>query len=485
MAAQDTGKLQVAIVGGGIVGLITALGLLKRNIPVTIYEQASSFREIGAGVAFTANALQCMALLDPVIVDAVNAVATQNGESGAPPNDYLRYHDGYRWDPADPDGSDDKLLGLLYSGYKGFQGCHRAALLDELVKYVPAHVVQFRKRFAECEDKGPDQKLLLRFSNGTSAEADLLIGCDGIKSKIRQLVLGASNPASYPHFSHKVAYRALIPMEQAEPALGAFKAYNQHMHTGPGAHVLHFPVAAGRLLNVVFFVREPGDWPLGDPNGVGNMTRPAARADVAAAFAGWGPTVTRLVALLPDVLDKWAIFDTYDHPAETYVRGRVCVAGDAAHAAAPHHGAGAGIGVEDALALCTLLELATATATARGGGGKATAVVVEAALRVYDEVRPPRSRWLVQSSRDVCDVYEGTHPDMGDDWDRCLADIKARSHRLWYFDIDGMLRELRDGYRARVPVSGAEEKDGKGDDGSAAASMDNVVLEKVAIGVAT
>ncbi|XXG98257.1 hypothetical protein Hte_004580 [Hypoxylon texense] len=480
MASQNTGKLQVAVVGGGIVGLITALGLLKRNIPVKIYEQASSFREIGAGVAFTANALQCMALIDPVIVDAVNAVATQNGQEGAPPNDYLRYHDGYHWDPNDIEGSDDKLLGLLYSGYKGFQGCHRAALLDELVKYVPSHAVEFRKRFTECKDRGPNEKLLLHFSDGTSAEADLIIGCDGIKSKIRQLVLGAENPASYPHFSHKVAYRALIPMEQVEPVIGTFKAFNQHMHTGPRAHVLHFPVSSGRLLNFVAFAAEPADWPLGDPNGVRNMTSPATRGDVAAVFEGWGPTVTKIVGLLPENIDKWAIFDTYDYPASTFVRGRVCLAGDAAHASAPHHGAGAGIGVEDALALCTLLEQATTTLSRdpRVDAG----VVVEGALRVYDAVRPPRSRWLVQSSREVCDVYEWVHPATGEDWDKCLAEITARSHRLWYFDIDGMLKELRDGYEGRFPPSAAAE----GIVDASKGKMEGVAMENtMAIGVAT
>ncbi|KAI1775066.1 hypothetical protein F4818DRAFT_59993 [Hypoxylon cercidicola] len=483
MASRNAGQLQVAVVGGGIVGLITALGLLKRNIPVKIYEQASSFREIGAGVAFTANAMRCMALIDPVIVDAVNAVATQNGQEGAPPNDYLRYHDGYHWDPNDIEGSDDKLLGLLYSGYKGFQGCHRASLLDELVKYVPSHAVEFRKRYTACKDRGPNEKLLLEFSDGTTAEADLVIGCDGIKSKIRQLVLGPENPASYPGFSHKVAYRALIPMERVEPVIGAFKCYNQHMHTGPRAHILHFPVSAGKLLNFVAFARAPEDWPLGDPNGVRNMTRPATRDEVAAAFRGWGPTVTNLIALLPDRLDKWAIFDTYDHPAPTFVRGRVCLAGDAAHASAPHHGAGAGIGVEDALALCALLERAAATLA--GDPGAEAAGVVAAALQTYDAVRPPRSRWLVQSSREVCDIYEWVHPATGEDFDKCLAEIKARSHRLWYFDIEGMLEELRGGYESRVPSAGGLGAGVGVGEGAKGKMEQGAAVENVAVGIAT
>lgn len=270
-------------------------------------------------------------------------------------------------------------------------------------------------------------------------------------------------------------------MEQVEAALGPFKAYNQHMHTGPRAHMLHFPVAGGKLFNLVAFVVEPEDWPLGDPNGVGNMTRPATRADVAAAFKGWGPTVTKLVELLPETLDKWAIFDCYDYPAPTFVRGRVCVAGDAAHAAAPHHGAGAGIGVEDALALCTLLEHAanTLALSSQDPGAADAAGVVEAALQIYDQVRPPRSEWLVTSSREVCDIYEWVHPETGEDWEKCLAQIRMRSNRLWYFDIEGMLKELRDGWESRFPVDASVAKYVEG-------KMEGAAMENVsAIGIAT
>ncbi|KAI1379519.1 hypothetical protein F4677DRAFT_335265 [Hypoxylon crocopeplum] len=471
MATRQSSQVQVAIVGGGIIGLITALGLLRRNIPVKIYEQSRSFREIGAGVAFTANAMQCMALLDPVIVDAVNAVATPNGEDSSKPNDYLRYHDGYHWDPNDPEGTDDKLLFLLHSGYKGFQGCHRANLLDELVKYIPSHAVEFGKRFIGYNNRGLGEKVLLQFGDGSTAEADIVIGCDGIKSKVRQLLLGAENPASYPYFSHKVAYRALIPMDRVEPVLGPFKSRNQHMHMGPRAHILHFPVAAGKLLNVVAFVTDHADWPLGDPNGVGNMTSPGTREGVAASFKGWGPTVTKIVNLLPDTIDKWAIFDTYDHPAPTFVQGRICLAGDAAHASSPHHGAGAGIGVEDALALCTLLEKATETLSQNPQVD--TAAIIESSLEIYNKVRPPRSQWLVQSSREVCDIYEWVYPETQMDWDKCLAEITARSHKLWYFDIEGMLKTIHDNYDSHFPM----RMDGGDSSEGAHVQMENNVIQ--------
>ncbi|KAK6069909.1 salicylate 1-monooxygenase SalA [Seiridium cupressi] len=380
MAVGTEPQLQVAIVGGGIIGLITAMGLLKRNISVKMYEQSRSFREIGAGVAFTANAMQCMELIDPAIVEAVNAVATPNGEDSENPNDYLRFHDGYNCDPSDPERTDDQLKALLHTGYRGFQGCHRAHLLDELVRHIPEHAVEFGKRFVGYEDRGSEKKLLIHFQDGTTAEADAA------------------------------------------------------------------------------FVTEPSDWPVGDSNGVRNMTAEATREELEAVFQGWGPTVRNIVGLLPDEMDKWGIFDMYDHPAPSYVRGRVCVAGDAAHASSPHHGAGAGIGVEDALALCTLFDMITASlpqtlATSDTQQAKSLSSLVEAAFQVFDQVRSPRSQWLVKSSREACDIYEWNYPETKRDWDKCLDEITTRSHKLWYFDIDGMLKELQDGYHAKTATA--------------------------------
>ena len=162
-------SVDVAIVGGGIIGLVLALGLLKRDIKVKIYEQSRSFREIGAGVAFTANAIRCMHIVNPDIVDALRAVATSNGDADNP-NDWLQWIDGYNQKSEDP--HDEQILFKLYAGYRGFEGCHRAHFLDELVKRIPEGIVEFRKRLDEISDQGTGEKLLLKFHDGTTARAD-------------------------------------------------------------------------------------------------------------------------------------------------------------------------------------------------------------------------------------------------------------------------------------------------------------------------
>lgn len=453
-AREDT--VEVAVIGAGIVGLVVGMGLAKRGIKVGIYEQASGIREIGAGVAFTANAVRCMGHIDSRLVDAVHAVATPNGDPDKP-TDYLQWVDGYGHGAATSgDGEDGKLLFRLDCGYRGFEGCHRAHLLEAILKRMDPGLVHFGKRLATLSDDASRPTVRLDFHDGTTVEATAVIGCDGIKSQVRKLLHGKDNPVSYPKFTHKVAFRALAPIEKAEVALGPYKARNQHMHMGPGAHLLHFPVANQTLMNIVTFIDDPNDWPLTvndstDDVAAGDGTRrqnslmaQASRREVEEAFADWGPTARAIVSLMPEELEKWAIFDMSEHPLPSYTSGRVSLAGDAAHASAPHHGAGAGIGIEDALALSTLLDLVfRAPGGDAGLDGQGHSVNVKHALAVYDAVRRERSQWLVKSSHEVCDIYELRHPETGTDLEKCFAEITRRSHKLWFFDIDGMLADLR------------------------------------------
>ncbi|KAH8689527.1 salicylate 1-monooxygenase sala [Talaromyces proteolyticus] len=431
-------QFEIAIVGGGICGLILAIGLLKRNVKITIYEQSQSFREIGAGVAFTANAIQCMRLIHPGIVDALKTVATSNGNPDDP-NDYLQFADGFN----QKEDEESKIIFKLYAGYRGFEGCHRAHLLDELVKLVPDNVVRFCKRLDHYVDPGDEGKLKLYFEDGSTAEADAVIGCDGIKSKVRRILLGEENPASYPTYSHKSAFRALIPMDRAASALGDELARNQRMHLGPSAHLLHFPVAHQSLLNVVAFLDDSTERSYSS-----RLSEPGSKQEVVQAFASWGPTVRTITNLLDDEMDKWFIFDTNDHPAPKYASGRVCIAGDAAHAASPHHGAGAGIGVEDALALSRLLELVTESMEKGGRASKQEALT--AAFAAFDAVRRERTQWFVGSSRMICNVYELNNAETGNDMDKIYEEIKWRSHKIWHFDIDGMLRQVEDQYKGKL-----------------------------------
>lgn len=158
MAMKQDG-IQIAIVGGGIAGLTLALGLLSRGIKPTIYERGRSFREIGAGIGFTPNSEWAMKVLDPRIHAAFKRVTVQNG------TDWFVWMDG---------GSekDERVIHKMYLGERGFEGCHRADFLDELVKLMPEGTVQFSKSLAGIVDEEGMDKVRLDFMDGSSAEAD-------------------------------------------------------------------------------------------------------------------------------------------------------------------------------------------------------------------------------------------------------------------------------------------------------------------------
>ncbi|EOD53020.1 putative salicylate 1-monooxygenase protein [Neofusicoccum parvum UCRNP2] len=388
---QHEGPVTVAIVGGGITGLTLAIGLLRRNVNFTIYERARSFREIGAGIGFTPNAERAMKTLDPRIHAAFRKVATQNIE------DWFNYVDGYNWDRANPDDTHEETILRLYLGERGFEGCRRPDFLEELVCLVPEEKVEFEKELVSVLEGGDNQKTVLLFRDGTSAEADVVVGCDGIRSKLRQIMLGESHPASNPSYSHKYAIRGLVPMEKARAALGEWRTSTRLMHLGPNAHALTFPVALGTLLNVVAFVTDPDDWHAPD----GKLIAPATKSEAIHGFATFSPVVRTIMDLLPEQLDKWAVFDTHDYPVPTYTNK---------------------------------------TASLR------------AALEVYNDVRYERSQWLVDSSRTIGEVYEWQNPHCGRDYKKIAHEIESRSHKIWHYDTDAMAGDALDQFEKKMDV---------------------------------
>ncbi|KAI1074641.1 FAD/NAD(P)-binding domain-containing protein [Whalleya microplaca] len=430
---------RIAIIGGGIVGVVLALGLVRQKVPVCLYEQAAGFREIGAGIAFSACARRCMELANPVIIEALTRCGAVPISDDEDEGNYLRWIDGYNQHRVD-DPSYQRPLSQIGGG--GLRGCRRDQFLEELAKDVPPSFIEFGKRL-ERLDQEEDGRSTLTFADGTKVEADAVIGCDGVKSRVRQHLFGENHEASYPQYTHMVAYRGIVPMDRAVDVLGEWKAHNFHHHVGPGAHLTHYPVANNKALNVVVFISDPNPWP--DHN---NMVAEGARDVVEDALRIWHPTVLGLIKLLPEKLITWALFDLGDFPAPRYNAGRVCVAGDAAHASSPHHGASACLGVEDALCLSTLLGQLNETAHAKDVG-----TALEAMFDTFDVIRRPRTQWLVNSSRRVCDLYhqsEWADPRRWVKAETCFEEIRDRSYKIWHFNVDEMLQQTLDEYKKRL-----------------------------------
>ncbi|KAG8163817.1 hypothetical protein KVR01_005735 [Diaporthe batatas] len=443
------GNLEIGIVGGGIVGLILALGLTRRKTAVRVYEQAAGFREIGAGIAFSACARHCMDLVNPAILQALGRCGAVPVSDADDEDDYLRWIDGFNHHRSEDPAYQRPLAQIGGAGFRGFR---RDQFLEELVKEVPPGVIELGKRLKKIDENPDNGRVVLTFCDGTSDELDAVIGCDGIKSTTRKHMLGPKNPASYAQYTHKVAYRGLVPMDRATAVLGAWKANNFHHHVGPGAHLTHYPVANNTALNVVVFLSDDEPWPSSDDN---SMVSEGTRDEVQAALKDWHPTVLGLVGLLPEKLIKWALFDLGDFPVPRYNDGTVCLAGDAAHASSPHHGASACLGVEDALCLTTLLNRVVETANAKGSAGERSELraALETAFETFDNLRRKRTQWLVNSSRRVCDLYhqaEWADPKRWAKADTCFEELRDRSYKIWNFDADNMVRQSVAEYDLRL-----------------------------------
>lgn len=255
--------LSLAIVGGGIAGLTLTIAILKHapHISITLYESAAAFGEIGAGVGFEPIMVRTMGRIDPRIAVAFEKCNKGNTVTDPPQWFVLRVGDKRKIiDASQEETVLDKGLGgrkvklgeelfvmPAHSGPRG--GVHRAHFLDELVKLVPDGITQFRKRLlhvTEADNGSGDA--VLHFADGTTARHTAVLGCDGIKSCTRALVLGDSDATSAV-FSGKYAYRGLISMEKAVEIMGDDKPRMAQMYVGYHGHVLTFPIAHGTILN--------------------------------------------------------------------------------------------------------------------------------------------------------------------------------------------------------------------------------------------
>ncbi|KAL8419193.1 hypothetical protein RB594_002414 [Gaeumannomyces avenae] len=442
-AAPDDARLHVAIIGGGVAGVALALGLQTRGVSFALYERAPAVTDVGAGIGLSPNAERAMLLLDrdPTgggpVAGGYRRVLTPNGL------DYFQWVEGLRT---------NEVRYKLHVGKDGFQGCRRSDLVEAMVAGIApggCGRVELGKQLVDIRQQDDDQAgvgkkekpIEMTFADGTTARADVVVGCDGIRSRVRQVMFGPASPVSHPCYSGKFCFRTLVPMDRARAALGLERTHTRFMYNGPRAHAITYPVGQGAslVLNVLVVVTDPAGtrgWDLAATGG--RQTAPGTREEARAAVEGFHPAFRAIVDLLPDNLEKWAIFDSLDDPAPTYAAGGICLAGDAAHATGPHLGAGAGFGVEDALALSTLLE---AVDGAAGVEGRAQAVA--RALEVYDELRRERTQWLVGATREVVELFQWDHSGMSEDehWERFARVIPARFHQIWDYDLEGMMAD--------------------------------------------
>ena len=326
---------RIAVLGAGLAGLTVAALLQRAGFPVVVYEQSPSFSRIGAGIILGANVSKVLRMLD--LEDAF-------ASTGIRPDAFL----SRAWD------SGEELYRLDFDAecearFGGpFVNIHRADLHQLLQRPLQSGTIRFDHKLANINERFAG--LILDFENGQSAEADIAIGADGIRSITRELILGAEEP----RFIGRCAPRAVFPASRikGKPIADCTKWW------GPDRHMLAYYMTPDRNEVYAMAALPAERW-----DGDGSPVR-GNRDEFVAAFDGAHPDLRRVAEVAEDV----TVWPIHDRPRnDIWYRGRVVLMGDACHAVRPFMAAGGSMAIEDAaiLSRCITDFAEPATAFAR------------------------------------------------------------------------------------------------------------------------
>lgn len=327
---MKTGDLRVAIVGGGLGGTTAAILLQHSGYAVQVYEQAPEINRIGAGIHLHANVMKVMqaAGVDKTML-----------QIGLCPQTWLNR----TWDTgevvfAPPVQDWERQYGAPHLIM------HRGDMQAVLTAALQPGSMHFGKRLIDLDERGGD--LLLHFEDGSTVEADVVVGADGVNSKIREIMLGPEDPI-YTGF---VAYRAIYPTS----LLGNFRVsadttkwWSDDRHWAQeDRHFIIYYLTAAR--DEIYFVTGSPD-----PNWQGGVSPvPAEISEIKACYEGFHPEVMRVIEACPKA-SKWPLLER--EPLPLWSRNRIVLLGDACHPMKPHMGQGAGMAIEDAAVLTRCL----------------------------------------------------------------------------------------------------------------------------------
>lgn len=360
MDERKNNGLSVIIVGGGIGGMAAALALSRLGIRITMLEQSAQIGEIGAGIQLAPNAFAAMDALGVGGNARRRAVFTERL---------------IMMDAIDGQEVATFVVGEAFRQRFGnpYAVIHRADFhlsIYEAVRESPLITFLTSVRVADIIDDRAGATVI--DTEGRSYMADAVIGCDGVKSVVREKLVGDE-----PRVSGHVVYRAVVPVEEMPEDL---RWNAPAVWAGPNNHLVHYPLRGGQQFNLVvtFHSREKETW------GV----REGSKDEVMSYFTEICDRPKRLL----DKPTSWKRWSTADRdPIETWSRGRITLLGDAAHPMLQYMAQGACLAVEDAVTL--------------GEAVRHCDFDFEAAFKLYEASRATRAARVVLSAREMGRIY--------------------------------------------------------------------------------
>lgn len=347
--------MNVIIVGAGIGGLVSALCLDAKGHKVKIYEQAEILSELGAGIQLSPNATKVLNYLG-LFKDLEPYIFEPNSFQ------FLNFSTGKVI-------SERKLGEAIKKDFNSPNyDIHRADLQRVLLNKIKVKNIDIHSNM-KVTNVGNKKNSAFIEVDGKEIQADLVIGADGIHSKVSDSLFGKKEII----YTGNVAWRMLIPVEILPENL---ILPDTTVWLGPNKHFVTYHVNGGKNLNCVCLVEQDG-WFNESWSEKGEIE------ELKKAYKGWNRTIETLLQHAdPNSLYKWALHDRL--PMKQWSKGRIIVLGDAAHPMLPFLAQGAAMAIEDGAVLANCID---------------NFDEVEEALKYFEKIRKPRTSYVQSAAR--------------------------------------------------------------------------------------
>jgi 2-polyprenyl-6-methoxyphenol hydroxylase-like FAD-dependent oxidoreductase len=316
------------IVGGGIGGLCTAIALAQKGWSVRVLEQAPQFGAIGYGIQLGPNVFP--------MFEALGVAQAVRAKSVFPGNVWM--FDALDGQPVTRVRTD---AGFVKRYGHPYVVIHRVdlhnLLVEECLKYPSIHLDE-NAAVTSFEDFG--DHVVVSTQDGRRVEGAFVVGADGIRSRLRTLMIGDGDPTMIGY----VAHRTIVPIDQAPAGVNR---EDVALWGGPGFHIVHYPLRDNTMFNIVAVFRTDTFSQKGDVE--------SYRAELQATYRDAHPAMRNMIAML-DLERRWPIGDR--EPRRGWSQGRAVLIGDSAHATLQSLAQGAGMAIEDSVIFAQCVKLA-------------------------------------------------------------------------------------------------------------------------------